>query len=98
MPTITCSHACCTWSRTRTFVASNNPPRVPEGPCMATSDPGPAALAELPDDELMEAVQRQTFRFFWEGAHPISGFAPDRCTARGGAAGDLVAVGGSGFG
>lgn len=65
---------------------------------MPNSDAGPAALAALPDDELMEAVQRQTFRFFWEGAHPISGFAPDRCTTRGAASGDLVAVGGSGFG
>jgi hypothetical protein len=61
---------------------------------MAKSDLGPAALAELADDELMEAVQRQTFRFFWEGAHPISGFAPDRCTTTSGATGDLVAVGG----
>lgn len=65
---------------------------------MAHPDPGPAVLAALPDDELMEAVQRQTFRFFWEGAHPISGFAPDRCATRSGAVCDLVAVGGSGFG
>ena len=30
----------------------------------------PAALARLPSDALLEAVQRQTFRFFWEGADP----------------------------
>jgi hypothetical protein len=65
---------------------------------MPKSDASPAALAALPDDELMEAVQRQTFRFFWEGAHPISGCALDRCTTQAAAAGDLVAVGGSGFG
>ena len=56
------------------------------------------ALAELPDEALLEAVQRQTFRFFWEGAHPSSGLAPDRRLRTGGGADDPVAVGGSGFG
>jgi len=27
----------------------------------------------LTDDQLLETVQRQTFRFFWHGAHPVSG-------------------------
>jgi hypothetical protein len=58
----------------------------------------PAALAALPDDELLDAVQRQTFRFFWEGAHPHSGLAPDRRLRAAGAQDDLVATGGSGFG
>jgi hypothetical protein len=60
--------------------------------------PSPEALAALPDDALLEAVQRQTFGFFWEGAHPHSGLAPDRCKTAPGAADDLVATGGSGFG
>jgi hypothetical protein len=60
--------------------------------------PNPDDLAALPDDALLEAVQRQTFRFFWEGAHPHSGLAPDRCKTTSGAADDLVATGGSGFG
>jgi hypothetical protein len=57
-----------------------------------------AELAALPDDELLEAVQRQTFKFFWEGAHPVSGLAPDRRTTRDEPVDDLVAIGGSGFG
>jgi hypothetical protein len=57
-----------------------------------------AELAELPDQDLLEAVQRQTFRFFWEGAHPVSGLAPDRRTTRDEPVDDLVAIGGSGFG
>src|SRR3984957_18069705 len=65
---------------------------------MRKSNLSPAALAALPDDELLEAVQRQTFRFFWDGAHPLCGLAPDRLTTKAGAGGDLVAVGGSGFG
>jgi len=50
---------------------------------------------------LLEAVQRQTFRYFWEAAHPVSGLAYDRRSSREGAASpvdDPVAIGGSGFG
>jgi len=57
-----------------------------------------ALLATLPDEELMETVQRQTFNFFWEGAHPHSGLALDRCTARRERTNHKTAVGGSGFG
>src|SRR5688572_26057276 len=32
----------------------------------------------LSDTALLELVQRQTFRFFWEGAHPVSGLALER--------------------
>jgi len=32
----------------------------------------------LTDDQLMETVERQTFRFFWHGAHPVSGLALER--------------------
>jgi len=57
-----------------------------------------AELAALPDDELLEAIQRQTFRFFWEGAHPATGLAPDRRSTRDEPVDDLAAVGGTGFG
>jgi hypothetical protein len=61
--------------------------------------PGTATLASLPDDALIEAVQRQTFRFFWEGAHPVSGLAYDRRTTREHQADDdKISIGGSGFG
>lgn len=60
----------------------------------------PAKLAALPDDSLLEAVQRQTFRYFWEGAHPVSALAFDRLRAGSNLArdADKVAIGGSGFG
>ncbi|MFV0604533.1 MAG: glucoamylase family protein [Niabella sp.] len=32
----------------------------------------------LADEQLMETVQKQTFRFFWHGAHPHSGLALER--------------------
>jgi hypothetical protein len=62
------------------------------------STSSPASLAGLPDDELLESVQRRTFNFFWEGAHPWSGLAFDRCTAHQPATEHKTAVGGSGFG
>ncbi|MGH8207140.1 MAG: glucoamylase family protein, partial [Steroidobacteraceae bacterium] len=61
------------------------------------------AAATLSDTELLELVQRQTFRFFWDGAHPVSALAADRHTGRehtpdGPVSNDKMAIGGSGFG
>lgn len=58
----------------------------------------PKALAALPDIALMDAVQRQTFRFFWDGADPITALAPDRRRTHEISADDLITIGGSGFG
>jgi hypothetical protein len=57
----------------------------------------PVRLATLADEELLERVQRQTFRFFWEAAHPVSGLVPDRRPAGKRQSSDLVTTGGSGF-
>ncbi len=56
--------------------------------------------AKLSDEALLDLVQRQTFRYFWEGAHPISGLARDRRPKLADPKDDAVAVavGGSGFG
>lgn len=48
---------------------------------------------KLPDEELLTLVQKQTFRYFWDFAHPFSGLARERNTS-----GDIVTSGGSGFG
>ena len=64
----------------------------------STGAPTPAALAALPDEALLDAVAHQTFRFFWDGAHPGSGLAPDRRTTRDEPVDDLITTGGSGFG
>lgn len=50
------------------------------------------------DGELLDLVQSQTFRFFWEGAHRQSGLARDRQKTTGDPDNDLIAIGGSGFG
>ena len=63
------------------------------------ADVDPAALASLADEELLETVQRQHFRYFWEGAHPDSGLVFDRRTSGKPAAVDAwITIGGSGFG
>lgn len=48
---------------------------------------------EISNEELLTLVQEQTFRYFWDFAHPNSGLARERNTS-----GDLVTIGGSGFG
>lgn len=64
-------------------------------------DPTPK-LPLLPNDEdndndntndLLSVVQKQTFKYFWDFAHPASGMARERNTS-----GDMVTSGGSGFG
>ena len=52
----------------------------------------------MTDDALLDLVQRQTFGYFWDFAHPKSGMARDRSGPDGGGSNDLLAVGGTGFG
>ncbi len=47
----------------------------------------------ISDSALLDLVQRQTFKYFWDFAHPVSGLARERNTS-----GDVVTSGGSGFG
>jgi len=47
----------------------------------------------IPDEELLTKVQEQTFRYFWDFAHPASGMARERNSS-----GNTVTTGGSGFG
>jgi len=54
--------------------------------------------ARSTDEALLDLVQRQTFRFFWEGAHPVSGLARDRTGLDADLDADRISIGGSGFG
>ena len=47
----------------------------------------------ISDDSLLTLVQKQTFKFFWDYAHPVSGLARERYGS-----GETVTFGGSGFG
>ncbi|MBW3468683.1 glucoamylase family protein [Arthrospiribacter ruber] len=50
-------------------------------------------MPQLEDDQLLELIQRQTFKYFWDFGHENSGMARERSTS-----GNLVTTGGSGFG
>jgi hypothetical protein len=50
-------------------------------------------FAVITDDQLLDLVEKQTFKYFWDFGHPTSGLARERNTS-----GDVVTTGGSGFG
>ncbi|MGN6802833.1 MAG: glucoamylase family protein [Ginsengibacter sp.] len=53
------------------------------------------------DDSLLTTIQHQTFKYFWDGAEPNSGMAPERINVNGiypQNDKDVVTTGGSGFG
>lgn len=54
--------------------------------------------SRLSDDALLDLVQRRSFAFFWEGAHPVSFLARDRTGLESDPQDDLVSIGGCGFG
>ncbi len=47
----------------------------------------------MSDSLLLDLVQKQTFKYFWDFGHPISGMARERNSS-----GDVVTSGGTGFG
>jgi hypothetical protein len=61
---------------------------------------GQARPTDLSDDELLDRVQRQTLRYFWDFAHPDCGMARERSNVVAGSRYDLdcVTTGGTGFG
>jgi hypothetical protein len=47
----------------------------------------------ISDNALLDLVQQQTFKYFWDFGHPVSGMARERNTS-----GETVTTGGTGFG
>lgn len=52
----------------------------------------------LSDSALLDLIQKQTFRYFWDFAHPVSGMARERSNTEFGYGHETIAVGGTGFG
>ena len=48
---------------------------------------------QITDSALLTLVEQQTFKYFWDFGHPVSGMARERNSS-----GDVVTTGGSGFG
>ena len=55
-------------------------------------------LKNLSDTALLELVQKQTFRYFWDFAHPVSGLSRERSNTAFDYGGEVVTSGGTGFG
>ncbi len=61
----------------------------------ATSTERPAKIS---DSALLELVQKQTFNYFWDFAHPVSGMARERSNIAYNYGNEVVTTGGTGFG
>lgn len=73
--------------------------------CQSCSDKGgedidPIDANQMTDEELMDLVQENTFKYFWDFAHPVSGLAFERSNTDvyGVPGHEIVTSGGSGFG
>ncbi|PWK27079.1 hypothetical protein LV89_01893 [Arcicella aurantiaca] len=50
-------------------------------------------FVKISDEQLLDLVQKQTFKYFWDFGHPVSGLSRERNSS-----GETVTSGGSGFG
>lgn len=53
---------------------------------------------KLTDEQLLDLVQKQTFRYFWDFGHPVSGMARERSNRSFDYGDEVVTTGGTGFG
>ncbi len=61
---------------------------------LVTAIDSTAKFPLLSDEDLLTKVQQQTFRYFWDFGHPVSGMARERSNGDN----NVVTTGGSGFG
>lgn len=53
---------------------------------------------DLSDEQLLDLVQKQTFRYFWDFGHPVSGMARERSNVAYEYGNEVVTTGATGFG
>ncbi|MEI6086211.1 MAG: glucoamylase family protein [Bacteroidota bacterium] len=51
-------------------------------------------FTQISDSDLLDIIQKQTFKYFWDFSHPVSGLARERNNGNN----EVVTTGGSGFG
>lgn len=56
------------------------------------------AKNQLSDSALLDLVQKQSFKYFWDFAHPVSGMSRERSNEAYGYGNEVVTTGGTGFG
>lgn len=52
----------------------------------------------MSDSALLDLVQKQTFKYFWDFGHPVSGLSRERSNTTFGYGPEVVTTGGTGFG
>ena len=62
---------------------------------ISTGMDGSDKFPRISDEELLTLVQRQTFRYFWDFAHPVSGLARERSNVTPKYGHEAVTTGGS---
>jgi hypothetical protein len=70
-----------------------NPPVVVTPPTIPLVTPVADSPEPTNDKELLEKIQKEHFRYFWDYGHPASGMARERTGSQ-----DVVTTGGTGFG
>ncbi|MDA3892777.1 MAG: beta-glucosidase [Salinivirgaceae bacterium] len=63
-------------------------------PVASPSNGNYSSKIELTDDQVLDSIQKQTFKFFWNFGHPVSGLSRDRNNGNN----EVVTSGGTGFG
>jgi hypothetical protein len=68
--------------------------------CLVTVNAGAQSPRpkNLSDSALLDLTERQTFRYFWDFAHPVSGMARERSNHTFNTGDEVVTTGGTGFG
>jgi hypothetical protein len=79
---------------TFTGVAYAQKKKQPKQPAFSAAD----RPRNLSDSSLLDLVQQQTFRYFWDFAHPVSGLSRERSNESFNYGGEVVTTGGTGFG
>lgn len=69
-----------------------------EAVAKAGSIPVQGVVQGLSDSALLDLVQKQTFRYFWDFAHPVSGLSRERSNTSFNYGHETVTTGGTGFG
>ncbi len=79
---------------TFTGVAYAQKKKQPKQPVFTPAD----RPRNLSDSALLDLVQQQTFRYFWDFAHPVSGLSRERSNESFNYGDEVVTTGGTGFG
>lgn len=80
------------------FLQAQPRPALKKAPVKVTAFDPKKRPRNLTDEQLLDLVQRQTFRYFWDFGHPVSGMARERSNVAYDYGNEVVTTGGTGFG